>query len=842
MDSSYVQNSFLGGEWSQSMQGRFDRPDYRTAMVACRNGLPIETGAWTRRPGTRFVAPTRKGRPARLVKFDVKQTSPVMMEFTDGFVKFFRGANPVVSNAPKTVVSISTDTPALVRTSTAHGWTSGNVVAFSGFGLVAPRLHNRQFEIAVLDDSAFYILDGVTGQNINGAQLAWTAAAEQTVNKVIEITTHYTDDKWQTVRSVQAETVSVLVGSGIAPRRLALTNLPTAFLYPEFAYSTPELVDGPYSDPEDGDLRNVSATTSGTIRFNSDASYLPKTFDFRDIGRSIRLFSEPPVWASGSYTQGDIVAFADVYWTAQASGSLATPGTNTDWAPNPRAALWTWGVITGVADTSTIDVLIKGRPLQYLVPVRVWRLGVYGTRNGYPTCGTYHEGRLWLAGAIDNRVDATTIGGIRDDGKLEFTPTDAYGAVSDASGVSGVLRAPDVNPIYWMEPSQQGIICGTQAGEWLIQASALNNPITPTSFQAHRVTKIGCANILPCFTEHTLVFVQKHLRRLMEYFADVYSGKFSAPNLALTAKHLTQPSISEIAYQQDLMPVIWARRSDGKLVGASYKRDSLQSAQGPTFVGWHQHTLGSGRTVTGLAVGPSVDGTLDTPALVTKEGSVHYVEIMTDLLEEFDPLADSWFVDCGVVPSAYDAAVDALAVHGLWHLNGKTVSVFAGGYDCGDYLVTNGSLSVSYGDGAQAGTGEGQFTQEFCAGFAGAMPIVVGFTYTSQGQIMRAADQREAGTRFGPGFGKTRRVHQFAALMTQTAMGIKFGTRFTHLRPALFRTKSGRNYTARELFSDIYWASIEDEHGLDGSVCWEISRPLPATICAIGPFAQTQDR
>jgi len=74
--ASYTQLNFLGGEWSKSFQGRFDRPDYRTAMNVCLNGMPLEQGPWTRRPGSRFCATTRNGTVGRLVSFDLKQSSP----------------------------------------------------------------------------------------------------------------------------------------------------------------------------------------------------------------------------------------------------------------------------------------------------------------------------------------------------------------------------------------------------------------------------------------------------------------------------------------------------------------------------------------------------------------------------------------------------------------------------------------------------------------------------------------------------------------------------------------------------------------------------------------------
>src|SRR5581483_8420172 len=110
-------------------------------------------------------------------------------------------------------------------------------------------------------------------------------------------------------------------------------------------------------------------------------------------------------------------------------------------------------------------------------------------------------------------------------GYVNFAPTDQYGNVTAASAIDYTFNAPDANPIFWMIPDQQGIICGTKAGEWLVSAPT-SGGISPLNITARRVTVIGSANIEPRRTEHTIIYVQKFLRKIVEYFADVFSGKF----------------------------------------------------------------------------------------------------------------------------------------------------------------------------------------------------------------------------------------------------------------------------------------------------------------------------
>ena len=70
--ASYIQSSFIGGLVSKWTQGRYHDQHYRTWLETCLNGLPTETEGWTRRPGTLlgFGGTSRKGNPARLIKFD----------------------------------------------------------------------------------------------------------------------------------------------------------------------------------------------------------------------------------------------------------------------------------------------------------------------------------------------------------------------------------------------------------------------------------------------------------------------------------------------------------------------------------------------------------------------------------------------------------------------------------------------------------------------------------------------------------------------------------------------------------------------------------------------------
>ena len=170
-NSAAVQSAFSGGEWSPLARGRFDEPAYKTALAVCFNGLPIETGAWTRRPGTQYCGVTRNGAMGRVIAFDLEEDQPYNMEFTDGFIRFWDGPTLVTTSDDQSVVGISTATPAVVQTINPHGWTTGNTIYLKGLGVGVPTLQNRSLVITVVDTFRFSLVDPLTQTAVDGATL-----------------------------------------------------------------------------------------------------------------------------------------------------------------------------------------------------------------------------------------------------------------------------------------------------------------------------------------------------------------------------------------------------------------------------------------------------------------------------------------------------------------------------------------------------------------------------------------------------------------------------------------------------------------------------------------------
>lgn len=871
--ASFVQSSFLGGEWSKFMQGRVDHPKYPTAMNTCLNGYPVEEGTWVRRPGTRFRGYSRTAAPARVIDYEFIENDPYTLEFTDGHLRMWRGLN-LVTGAPWTITSgaggVFNVAPA------NHGWSTGDAVVFAptstAVAVAGADLLNIQAIITVTGLSTFTAVDAVTG-----APLLTGANSDPTlwyVARAVDFATPYTAQSWVGLRAIPTQSSNgvsqcVILHPAFPPQVLTVFSPPAGLNpYWTFTFAAAVFSDGPYQDPILDTTWNTSANTgSVTFAVNSlNGINGGAGFQQTDIGRHIRMFAEPAQYnPATTYNRGDTVSFPDrsanmgvtgaqyytMYDTSAHSG-ISPPSAPSIWALTPTNASWAWGVITAVGAVDSVTLLFGSvAPLMEFTSGSTYQIGLYSDSSGYPACGTYYQGRLWLAGsAAPNRFDASV-----SNDTLTFSPSDAYGAVHDNSAVAEVLNTADQNQIYWLQPDHLGIIAGTLSGEFLIQASTLAEPITATSITANRVTKYGCANILPVRTGISLVFIQKYRRRLLEFLADVFTGKFLAPNLSATAKHLSKPGITEVAYQEELAPLIWARCDDGSLIGCTYRRISAFTTEEPSFVGWHRHQLGSNQAVVSITNGPSSDGTLDTlwMVCVNFQNNINHICTMEKMFDEDAELSDGWFLDDAVVPGAANATTSGVTFYGLTHLNGSTVSAFLGGLDCGDYPVANGQITVPFG------VAGGYFTLAYLQLITATPPTlnnivqdtamglkfsaVIGFTYTSQGQLLRPIAPQMTGAQNGPALGKTRRVMQFSALLNNVINGtVSFGTTFTNMRPGLFTTPSGKTYTPLQAISGVHEGTIEDDNSFDGMICWEVSRPVPAAVSAIGGFLQTQDK
>lgn len=632
-----IQSSFTGGEYSPLVYGRVDAERYKLGLARCLNYVPILQGPLARRPGTKYVAPTKSAGASAplLVRFEFSTTQAYIIEFGNLYARFYRN-NSAITETAKVITGITQANPAVV-TSNAHGFSNGDEVEVAAI-VGMTELNARRFTVAGVTANTFQ-LSGINSTGYGAYASGGTAARVYTV-----VTPYVTADLFQ-LKFAQSADVLYIAHPGYQPRKLSRTA------HTSWTLTVIPFLDGPYlpTNVETTTLTPSAATGAGITLTASAVTGINggQGFLATDVGRMIRL----------------------------------REGT-------------TWGYVTITARNSPTEVIADVIKTLTNTNAKVnWRLGVWSSTTGYPAAVTFHEDRLFFGGATSypQRFDGSNTGDYEN-----YAPSALDGTVGDANGVAFTLNATDVNVIRWMRSEERGMIVGTVGAEWIVRPSAQNEALTPTNVSAKPSTKHGSANIEPVQAGKATLFLQRAKRKIRELTYLFEVDGFRAPDTTLLAEHVTKGGVIQLAYQQEPFSLVWAARTDGYLLGMTYERD-LESLK----IGWHRHALGGRGTsggaapvVESIAVIPSSDGTRDELWMVVKRyingQTVRYIEYMTKFFEEDDATEDAFHVDCG---ATYDST-STTTISGLWHLEGETVYIWADGATQPNKVVASGRITL----------------------------------------------------------------------------------------------------------------------------------------------------
>jgi len=674
--TSFMQSSFLSGELSAFSQGRSSAAvgdaisgvhDYYSGMNLCLNYIPTDEGALVRRSGFRFSAEARAS-TVQLIPFLTAGENggdSLICELTAGVLRFHANGTLRTDLPHNTVVGISTATPAVVETLTAHGYTSGDTILFFELGPdTAPHLFQRQFRITVLSPTTFSIAHtGSLGTGpVDGSVFSGALFITEQVGVVSESGVEYAASEVGDVKYTEEgnnlylfqkdHRVHVINGTS-----LVVTATPTQ--------------DGPYLDENttattltfSGVSGSVTVTASATTGINDGTG-----FQATDIGRVIRVNT----------------------------GTVAAPD-------------WSWLRITAHTSTTVVTATVLGANLASGSANTKWRLGLYSDTTGHPTHGVIHENRLWLiSDAAPGRIDASrTVDGFNNTTYFNFAPTTQDGTVVDSSAISASFSGAGRKNLYALQVSDGGLFALSDSSEWLVRASSFDDPLTPFTIQARQVTNFGAADAMSVRAGRNTLFIQALGRAVVELRRD--RGEIDGNDIARRARHLTAAGVSEIALAKVPVPILWARRADGRLIGCSYRND-LEGQQ----AGWHRHNVAwaddpvdddsawteDSGPVSSIAVAPfsDVEGTRNDVlwAAIERNAQVCVEYLMPAFDDTLDP-NQAFFVDSGTVYTYENLNTlwqlqsgNTYRFYGLDRLVGDTVDLIFRGIDFGSGVVQAG--------------------------------------------------------------------------------------------------------------------------------------------------------
>ena len=313
-----------------------------------------------------------------------------------------------------------------------------------------------------------------------------------------------------------------------------------------------------------------------------------------------------------------------------------------------------------------------------------WRLGAWSATTGYPSCVAFYEQRLYLAGSRDK---PQTLWGSKSAAFEDFTP----GTVDD-DPVNFTIAADEVNVIEWLSPGRR-LVVGTAGGEWIMQATQLDDPITPTNIQIKRQTTHGSASTVPRRIGPVVLFIQRSGRKIRSLVFDFIQDSFTAADTTILAEHISRgltvagSGFKQIVYQQEPDSILWALRNDGVLAAMTFLPDQ-------DVGGWARQTTGTpfdeeDGAFEAIAVIPGSrdgvpDGQEDELWAVVKRriGGVgkRYIEFLES--GDFDNQGDAFYIDSGLSLNRWNtdsAKTLILTGSGPWTKD-KTTSMQATGH------------------------------------------------------------------------------------------------------------------------------------------------------------------
>ena len=563
-----------------------------------------------------------------------------------------------------------------------------------------------------------------------------------------EISTPYLTAELFDIKFAQSADVMYITHPSHATRKLSRTG------HTSWTLTTVDFTNGPYLDTNTSATTiTASAQTVGTGRtFTASAN----TFASTDVGRLIR-FRDGHAKVTG-FTDATVVTVEILVDTGSASAS-------TDWS-----------------------------------------LGAFSDTTGHPSCVTFFEQRLVFAATLNNPQTIY----FSKSGDYENMDANIGGTVADDDAIVYTIASNQVNAIRFLSPTRT-LIIGTAGGEFAVYGGGDNDAITPTNIIIKKQSNYGGANVDAVPVANATLFLQRAKRKIRELAFNFDVDGYVAPDLTILAEHITKGGITQMAYQEEPLSIIYAVREDGELVALTYQRDQQ-------VVAWHRHifggAFGTGNAVCeSIAVIPTDLDEYEVYVIIKRTingATKRYVEVLNTF--DFTETDNTTF---NFLDSQLDYNGSATTtISGLSHLEGQTVSILADGATHADKVVSSGSITLD----------------------RSSTKVKVGLSYTSLLQTMRI----DAGARDGTSQSKTKRIYEITIRLFES-VGVEVGPDLNNLERIPFRSSANAMNQGITPFTGDKEVEFRGNYETDGFVFVRQTQPLPLTILSLYPRLITND-
>lgn len=461
-----------------------------------------------------------------------------------------------------------------------------------------------------------------------------------------------------------------------------------------------------------------------------------------------------------------------------------------------------------------------------------WAVSTWNIRDGYPACVAFTRGRL--AFARDNDIEFSVSQDFEN-----FSSETPNAQITDDMGIS--IQVPQEDPIQWLQDGQ-AIVAGSASNETLIAETNPSAPFSPTNVATRPGTTYGSRGIqaVSIGAGPGVVFVQATGYKLRMIRFNFYVNTYDGPEVSAMADEIMLPNVTQAAYQKEPDGVLWFVRSDGVLIGVTYKIESQGiGIDEERVIAWHEHPMTNG-SVESICSIPAPDGTQDDLWMIVNRTingvTKRYVELMAPHFLVGNSLAtQALYLDCMVSKLAGVSSFGTtnITLTGLTYLEGQTVGVLVDGTVYPSQVVSGGQIVVP---------------NVYFATAPSSKTFQVGIPKTNRYTSMPL----EAGSTDGTAQGKIKRVSGVRVRLRNAAGSFQVGAVTPDNEPYIdldtvdFRRPSDDMDAPVAVFNGFYpfdkkvmpWPTGYEQ---EARLTIEDSTPLPMTIVGVYPILDTNE-
>ena len=505
--------NFSGGELSSKMYGRHELAITKNGCRRMQNFIAETQGPARYRTGTRFVHNTRRNNVANLIQFEFNDVQAYQLEFTDGFLRFYKDEG-IITFDPVAITGISQADPGVVD-SVGHGLSNGDEVFLeSVVGMI--EVNGRSFVVANVGANDFELNDN-DGNTVDTS--GFTAYSSGGVfKKIVEIVSPYLD----------------------ANDLFALDITQNA----DVAYIT-----HPFYEPRK--LTRTSNTDWTLVRYTRTAD----PFLNKQVITNITQANPAVVTDAGHpFVNGNTIIIEEVVGMVEINSQPYK-------VKNALAGTYE------LTDLNDVDLDTTGFTAYASA-------GFASNQNLLPSAVTFYESRLWFGGpdvAPDRFFGSRSPEGAGDPNPGDPRFDDfTLGTDPDFSVVFTIADA-EVNNIRWLRGTDRLLFAGTFGTEVKITGETIDAPIAPDSIAVRAENRLGVADIRPINKENIVIYVQRGKRTLRSFEFDALADSFISVDRNLVSEEITLGVFKQLTWQSGRPNILWAVLENGELLGLTFK-------------------------------------------------------------------------------------------------------------------------------------------------------------------------------------------------------------------------------------------------------------------------------